>query len=430
MKLHSNIELIFFFSLFFLQASLAVFNHKEKKILILPGIFLLLFTIMGVVCDNDIIMICAFEILSFINILYMLKGEREYLFLYVITHIFSGTLIIYALSHLGFPGQKITPIFFKPDFEHYMANILYLGLIINIGLFPFSYWFIKGYSNCRPIGTVFLTCFASKFALIMLWKIFSPSPYFIYVGLFTLIYGSVYSIFSNNPTLKILYLVIAQTGLEFGSLAVTDLTLFPGNVLQFFLPMLVILILNAQKEKINFIPFVSAVICLLIPFSHFVDHFGLGNEVIYSIYFKAQFLFSFAIGQIFISYYKEFSGLNKIRTNLLGKFLVLEIIVIIIVNLKSIDLKLLVCSLASFLLSCLVHKHIPKINLQDVDIILLWLGKKFFYFWEVTGNYLYNYSTKIFEVSKLKYLDQILLGKGLYLIIFSIMLCLCLIILL
>lgn len=120
---------------------------------------------------------------------------------------FSGGLLISAatLPFLGY-GLYLIPL------SNFQQNLLLLGIIINIGCFPFSAWVAESYSSANPKATVALQLFTSKALLFILHTLFSGTNCLLYIGLLTLIYGAVFCLLENNLRKFLLYNNVGQNG--------------------------------------------------------------------------------------------------------------------------------------------------------------------------------------------------------------------------
>ena len=142
-------------------------------------------------------------------------------FIYSIMHFLSGVLLLSGIMLLKKYGvdsiDDASLCCLSGDAYFSGATLgvytLLSGILINAGIPPLSLWLYYGYSNASFKGSVFLSSFTTKSAILCLIWFFSGLHALVYIGAFTAIYGGVYAFMSRNTRLTLSYSIICQVGL-------------------------------------------------------------------------------------------------------------------------------------------------------------------------------------------------------------------------
>lgn len=139
---------------------------------------------------------------------------------YLIMHIFSGITILSGIVILNNDYNynntiSLTHYLYQPNIDQNFiaALLILLGLLINIGVPPFSAWLTDSYPAASQSGTLTLASFTSKINLFTLFFLFPKLKILIFLGVFMIIYGSIYAMLENNMRRVLCYATISQMGL-------------------------------------------------------------------------------------------------------------------------------------------------------------------------------------------------------------------------
>jgi len=91
-------------------------------------------------------------------------------------------------------------------------GLILLGFLINAGAPPLSAWLPDAYPEASWSGTVFLSAFTTKTAVLVLWRGFPGTELLIWVGVFMIFYGIVYALLENDMRRILAYSIVNQVG--------------------------------------------------------------------------------------------------------------------------------------------------------------------------------------------------------------------------
>jgi multicomponent Na+:H+ antiporter subunit D len=90
--------------------------------------------------------------------------------------------------------------------------ILLAGILINTAAPPFSSWLPDAYPEASPTGSVFLSAFTTKTAVLALIILFPGQQVLIWIGLYMVFYGIIYALLENDARRILAYSIINQVG--------------------------------------------------------------------------------------------------------------------------------------------------------------------------------------------------------------------------
>ncbi len=129
---------------------------------------------------------------------------------YAIMHLLGGVILKVGIEgvmiHTG--SLEIRPLLAN-SFDTWMILI---GILINTAAPPISAWLADAYPESTPSGTVFLSAFTTKTAVLALILLFPGEPVLIPVGLFMIMYGILYALLENDARRILAYSIVNQVG--------------------------------------------------------------------------------------------------------------------------------------------------------------------------------------------------------------------------
>ncbi len=129
---------------------------------------------------------------------------------YAIMHLLGGVIL-----KVGIEGVVISTgsIELQPmlanDFNTWMILI---GILINAAAPPVSAWLADAYPESSPTGSVFLSAYTTKTAVLALILLFPGEPVLVGVGLFMVFYGIIYALLENDARRILAYSIVNQVG--------------------------------------------------------------------------------------------------------------------------------------------------------------------------------------------------------------------------
>ncbi|MCB1757466.1 MAG: Na(+)/H(+) antiporter subunit D, partial [Gammaproteobacteria bacterium] len=129
---------------------------------------------------------------------------------YAIMHFIGG--VILKIGIIGLIVQtgsvEVRPLL-ASDFSTWM---ILTGILINAAAPPVSAWLSDAYPVASPTGSVFLSAFTTKTAVLTLILLFPGEPVLIGIGLYMVIYGIIYALLENNVRRILAFSVVNQVG--------------------------------------------------------------------------------------------------------------------------------------------------------------------------------------------------------------------------
>ncbi|MEO1244559.1 MAG: Na(+)/H(+) antiporter subunit D [Pseudomonadota bacterium] len=129
---------------------------------------------------------------------------------YVIMHLLGGVILKVGIEgvvvHTG--SIDIQPML-ATNFDTWMILI---GILINAAAPPVSAWLADSYPESSPTGSVFLSAFTTKTAVLALIMLFPGEPVLIGIGLYMVMYGIIYALLENDIRRILAYSVVNQVG--------------------------------------------------------------------------------------------------------------------------------------------------------------------------------------------------------------------------
>ena len=129
---------------------------------------------------------------------------------YAIMHLLGGVILKVGIEgvavHTG--SVDIQPML-ATNFDFWMILI---GILINAAAPPLSAWLADAYPESSPTGSVFLSAFTTKTAVLALILLFPGEPVLIWVGIYMIMYGLIYALLENDARRILAYSIVNQVG--------------------------------------------------------------------------------------------------------------------------------------------------------------------------------------------------------------------------
>jgi multicomponent Na+:H+ antiporter subunit D len=129
---------------------------------------------------------------------------------YAIMHLMGGILLKVGIEgvvvHTG--SIDIQPML-ATNFDTWM---MLAGILLNAAAPPLSAWLADSYPNSSATGSVFLSAFTTKTAVLALILLFPGEPVLVGVGLYMVMYGIIYALLENDFRRILAYSIVNQVG--------------------------------------------------------------------------------------------------------------------------------------------------------------------------------------------------------------------------
>lgn len=129
---------------------------------------------------------------------------------YAIVHLLGGVILKVGIEAVMVQtGSVDVRAISATDFGSWMVLI---GILINAAAPPISAWLADAYPESSPTGSVFLSAFTTKTAVLALILLFPGEKVLIYVGLYMVFYGIIYALLENDARRILAYSIVNQVG--------------------------------------------------------------------------------------------------------------------------------------------------------------------------------------------------------------------------
>jgi len=137
-------------------------------------------------------------------------GSRAAGIRYAIMHLLGGVILKVGIEgvvvHTG--SIDVQPML-ATNFDTWMILI---GILINAAAPPVSAWLSDAYPESSATGSVFLSAFTTKTAVLALILLFPGEPVLVGIGLFMVMYGIIYALLENDVRRILAYSIVNQVG--------------------------------------------------------------------------------------------------------------------------------------------------------------------------------------------------------------------------
>ena len=129
---------------------------------------------------------------------------------YAVMHLLGGVVL-----KVGIEGVVISTgsIQIEPMLAHDFSTwMILIGILINAAAPPVSAWLSDAYPESSATGSVFLSAFTTKTAVLALILMFPGEPILIGVGMYMIMYGIIYALLENDARRILAYSIVNQVG--------------------------------------------------------------------------------------------------------------------------------------------------------------------------------------------------------------------------
>ena len=129
---------------------------------------------------------------------------------YAIMHLLGG--IILKVGIVGVVTQTGSIDIQAMQATNFATWMMLIGILINAAAPPVSAWLGDAYPESSPTGTVFLSAYTTKTAVLALILLFPGESVLIGVGLYMVMYGIIYALLENDARRILAYSIVNQVG--------------------------------------------------------------------------------------------------------------------------------------------------------------------------------------------------------------------------
>lgn len=191
-----------------------LFALRQERRNEIPVAFLYAGAALGVVFAADLITVFVFwELMAVCSTLIVWLGgpaARGAGQRYIIIHLFGGVLLMAGIA--GHVAETGTIAFVAMRADSPAHWLILAGFLLNAGSWPTSAWLPDAYPEASWSGTVFLSAFTTKTAVLVLLRGFPGEEILIVLGLIMIFYGIIYAILENDMRRILAYSIVNQVG--------------------------------------------------------------------------------------------------------------------------------------------------------------------------------------------------------------------------
>ena len=129
---------------------------------------------------------------------------------YIVVHLLGGVLLMAGIA--GYVAATGSIAIGPMALDSPAAWLILAGFLVNTATWPISAWLPDAYPAASWSGTVFLSAFTTKAAVLVLIRTFAGADILVVAGLVTIAYASLYAARESNIRRLVAYALVAQLG--------------------------------------------------------------------------------------------------------------------------------------------------------------------------------------------------------------------------
>ncbi len=129
---------------------------------------------------------------------------------YGIMHLIGGIVLKIGIEGVAIQtgSIEIQPLML----DSFATWMMLIGVLINAAAPPVSAWLSDAYPEASPTGSVILSAFTTKTAVLALLLLFPGQQVLIWVGMYMIFYGIIYALMENDMRRILAYSIVNQVG--------------------------------------------------------------------------------------------------------------------------------------------------------------------------------------------------------------------------
>ena len=137
-------------------------------------------------------------------------GARSAGVRYAVMHLLGGVILKVGIEGVVVHTGSI-------DIQAFQANnfdtwMMLIGILINAAAPPVSAWLSDAYPEASPTGSVFLSAYTTKTAVLALILLFPGESILIWIGSWMIMYGIIWALLENNVRRILAFSIVNQVG--------------------------------------------------------------------------------------------------------------------------------------------------------------------------------------------------------------------------
>lgn len=193
----------------------ALFAFRQAKWYELSAAHLYAAGAVGVSFAGDLITLFIYwELMAIFSTVVVWAGDRPRVraagIRYAAIHLAGGVILKVGIEgimvHTG--SIEIQPL----ALDNFDAWMVLTGVLLNAAAVPLSAWLSDAYPRSSPTGSVFLSAFTTKTAVLALILLFPGAGILVPIGLAMVFYGIIYALLENDVRRILAYSIVNQVG--------------------------------------------------------------------------------------------------------------------------------------------------------------------------------------------------------------------------
>lgn len=207
----------------------ALYGLKTASYTEIAAAFVYAGSAIGVAYAGDLVSVFVYwELMAVASTMVIWAGAttcaRNAAFRYILIHLFGGVVlfigVVAYIAHQPPTNGVVTLQAIGTD--HISGWLILAGFLINAGAPPLWSWIADAYPESSISGSVFLSAFTTKTAVLVLWRCYPGEPLLMYLGLAMVLYGVVYALLENDIRRVLVYSLVGQVGYMLAILGVGE----------------------------------------------------------------------------------------------------------------------------------------------------------------------------------------------------------------
>jgi multicomponent Na+:H+ antiporter subunit D len=129
---------------------------------------------------------------------------------YAVVHLLGGVILKVGIESVMVTTGSIEIRAMTAD--SFGTWMILIGILVNAAAPPISAWLADAYPESSPTGSVFLSAFTTKTAVLALILLFPGEQVLVWVGLYMIFYGIIYALLENDARRILAYSIVNQVG--------------------------------------------------------------------------------------------------------------------------------------------------------------------------------------------------------------------------
>lgn len=129
---------------------------------------------------------------------------------YGVMHLIGGIILKIGIEGVAVETGSVQIAAMQLD--SFATWMILIGILINAAAPPVSAWLSDAYPEASPTGSVFLSAFTTKTAVLALWLLFPGQSVLLWIGLYMIFYGIIFALMENDMRRILAYSIVNQVG--------------------------------------------------------------------------------------------------------------------------------------------------------------------------------------------------------------------------